>query len=160
MKYTIPFKKRPVKIGQGFNQGSHIKWPEDKEDFTYSIDFLLRQGTKIISSRKGKIIKVKTNGNKNYSGKNLKKGEEAYKKHMNEIIIKHEDNTYASYSHLKKYKPLVKVGQKIKQGQLIGISGNTGWSSAPHLDFSVFKKNIGNWKIKTMKFKFKDYKLK
>jgi murein DD-endopeptidase MepM/ murein hydrolase activator NlpD len=150
-EYIIPFKKRPIKIGQGFNKGSHIKWEEDKEDFTYSIDFLLRQGTKIIASREGKVVKVKTNGNKNYSGKNSEKGQEAYKKHMNEIIIKHKDGTYAAYAHLKKHQPLVKAGQKVKQGQVIGFSGNTGWSSASHLDFCVFKKNFGKWKIKTLK---------
>ncbi len=160
MTYILPFKKHPVKIGQGFNTGSHKKWPEDKEDMTYSVDFLLRQGTRIIASREGKIVKVKTNGKKNYSGKNPKKGEKAYKEHMNEIVIKHKDGTYAAYSHLKNQKPRVKLGQIIKQGQVIGLSGNTGWSSKPHLDFNIFKKNIGNWKIKTIKIKFEDYKLK
>lgn len=157
MKYIIPFKRRPVKIGQGFNTGSHKDWIEDKEDMTYSVDFLLPEGTEIIAARAGVVSKVKSDGKKNYSGKNPLKGEEAYKKHMNEIEIKHSDKTYTSYSHLKYKGIFVKVRDKIKQGQVIGLSGNTGWSSEPHLDFCVFRKNYKNRKIKTIKFKFGDY---
>lgn len=157
MSYRIPFKKRPVKIGQGFHGTSHRDWPEDKEDMTYSVDFELPVGTDLIASRGGEITKVKTSGKKNYSGKNIKKGDEAYKKEMNEIEIRHSDGTYASYAHLKHKGSFVKVGEKIKQGQKIGLSGNTGWSSDPHLDFSVFRKNYKSRKIKTIKFKFKDY---
>ena len=146
-------------MGQGFNNqdGSHRDWPEDKEDMSYSIDFLLQEETEIIASRSGKIAKIKIDGKKNYSGTNLKKGEEAYKIHMNEIVIKHNDGTYAAYAHLKYKSSFVKIGDKIKQGQIIALSGNTGWSTEPHLDFSVFRKNYKGRKIKTIKFKFKDY---
>lgn len=157
MNYIIPFKKRPIKIGQGFHGMSHRDWPEDQEDMTYSIDFLLPEGTELIASRGGEVTKVKETGKENYEGKDPEKGEEAYKIHMNEIEIKHSDGTYASYAHLKYKGSFVKLGEKVKQGQKIGLSGNTGWSSAPHLDFSVFRKNYKNRKIKTIKFKFKDY---
>jgi len=157
MKYIIPFKKRPIKIGQMFNMGSHRDWIEDKEDMTYSLDFLLQEGTEIIASREGKVTKVKSEGKRNYSGKDLKKGEEAYKKHMNEIEIKHSDGTFSSYAHLKNKGVFVKVGEKVNQGQVIGLSGNTGWSSEPHLDFCIFRKNYQNRKIKTIKFNFLDY---
>ena len=72
MTYIIPFKKLPVKVGQKFNEGSHKKWEEDKEDFTYSMDFLLPEGTEIIASRSGVVTKVKSNGKGNYSGKDIK----------------------------------------------------------------------------------------
>ncbi|MFH1638406.1 MAG: hypothetical protein ABIB71_08325 [Candidatus Woesearchaeota archaeon] len=94
MSYIIPFKKRPVKIGQGFKGMSHRDWPE--EDMTFSVDFLLPEGTEIIASREGEVTKVKDTGKKNYSGKDPAKGEGAYKNHMNEIEIKHKDGTYAS----------------------------------------------------------------
>ncbi len=159
MKYIIPFKKRPVKIGQGFNnkKGSHRDWPEDDADMTYSIDFDLPEGTQIIASRKGVVVALKINGKKNYSGKDIKKGQIACEKWMNELGIKHSDETYASYSHLKYKGSFVKIGDKVEQGQVIGLSGNTGWSSEPHLDFSVFRKNYKGRKIKTIKFKFEDY---
>jgi len=158
-KYIIPFEKRPIKIGQGFNnkEGSHRKWFKNKADMSYSIDFYLPEGTKIIASRGGIVVAVRVEGKKNYSGENIKKGQIACDKWMNEIGIKHSDGTYADYAHVKYKGAFVKVGDKVKQGQVIGLSGNTGWSSESHLDFSVFKRNIGNFRIKTIKINFKDY---
>ena len=155
--YIIPFKKRPIKIGQGFHGPSHRDWPEDKEDFSYSVDFLLPEKTELIASRGGVVTKVKINGKENYSGKDFKKGEIAYKKHMNEIEIKHSDRTFASYAHLFNESSFVKKGDLVRKGQKIALSGNTGWSSAPHLDFSVYKKNVKKYKVKTIKIKFEDY---
>jgi murein DD-endopeptidase MepM/ murein hydrolase activator NlpD len=159
MNYIVPIKKRPIKIGQGFNQGTHKKWSEDKEDFTYSLDFLVPEGTEIIASRSGKVTKIKIDGKENYSGKNLKKGEIAYKNHMNEIEIKHSDGTFAAYAHLRYKSSNLRIGDKVKQGQTIALTGNTGWSSEPHLDFSVYEKDKREWKIKSIKFNFKDYNL-
>jgi murein DD-endopeptidase MepM/ murein hydrolase activator NlpD len=158
MNNIIPFKKRPVKIGQGFHGKTHKIWQEDKEDFSFSLDFILPEGTKIIASREGIVTKVKVNGKLNYSGKDPKKGEEAYRDHMNEIEIKHPDETFASYAHLKYKGSFVKKGDKVKQGQKIGLSGNTGWSSKPHLDFTIFRKKFKGYKIKSLKINFEDYK--
>ncbi len=157
MTYILPFKKRPVKIGQGFKEGSHRIWEEDKEDFSYSIDFLLPEGTEITASRAGRVTKVKIKGKLNYSGKDPTRGDIAYKKHMNEIEVMHADGTYIAYAHLKQNGSFVKKGSKVRKGQVIGLSGNTGWSSKPHLDFTVFRKNYKGYKIKSIKIKFKDY---
>jgi murein DD-endopeptidase MepM/ murein hydrolase activator NlpD len=158
--YIIPFRERPVRIGQGFNskKGSHRDWPEDSEDMTYSVDFLLSEGTEIIASREGTVVFVKDDGTKNYSGKDSAKGDDAYKNRMNHIEVKHGDGTYASYSHLQHKSSIVKIGQKVKQGQVIAKSGNTGWSTEPHLDFNVYRKNYKGRKIKTIIFRFSDYK--
>jgi len=158
MSYIVPFKQKSVKIGQGFHgKASHRDWPDDSEDMTYSLDFFRPEGTGIIASKEGIVTKVKSDGKENYSGKDLTKGDEAYKKHMNYIEIEHSDGSFAAYSHLKNNGVFVKVGEKVKQGQIIGLSGNTGWSSAPHLDFNIFRKNYKNRKIKTIKFKFVNY---
>jgi murein DD-endopeptidase MepM/ murein hydrolase activator NlpD len=157
MSYIIPFKRRPVVIGQGFHGPSHRDWKADKEDFSYSIDFLLPKNTEILASRAGTVSRVETTGKKNYKGKDPEKGEIAYRRWMNEIEIRHSDGTYASYSHLAYKGSFVAVGDLVKQSQLIGLSGNTGWSSAPHLDFSVFKRNTANRKIKTLRIKFDNF---
>ncbi|MDU5107421.1 peptidoglycan DD-metalloendopeptidase family protein [Clostridium sp.] len=53
----------------------------------------------------------------------------------NLIIIKHEDNMSTYYGHLSEYK--VKVGDKVKKGDIIGEVGNTGFSTGPHLHFEL-----------------------
>jgi murein DD-endopeptidase MepM/ murein hydrolase activator NlpD len=60
-----------------------------------------------------------------------------YNKHGygNEIIIKHHGGYMTKYAHLNKI--LVKRGDKIKRGQVIGLLGNTGKSTGPHLHYEV-----------------------
>src|SRR3989344_3340657 len=99
---------------------------------TYLIDFLIPEKTKIIASMAGIVTKVKKSGKKNYSGRNPKKGEQAYKKDMNKIEIKHTDGTYASYSHWAHNGSFVKKRDRVRKGQVIGLSRNTRWSLASH----------------------------
>lgn len=53
----------------------------------------------------------------------------------NQVIIKHDNGYKTGYAHLN--KPLVKKGDKIKQGDTIGLSGNTGKSTGPHLHLTL-----------------------
>jgi murein DD-endopeptidase MepM/ murein hydrolase activator NlpD len=53
----------------------------------------------------------------------------------NVIFIKHANNYETVYAHLSKIK--VKKGQKVDQGQTIGLVGTTGWSTGPHLHLEV-----------------------
>ena len=51
------------------------------------------------------------------------------------IYINHEDGSQTRYAHLSKV--LVKVGQTVKQGEKIALSGNTGVSTGPHIHFEI-----------------------
>ena len=62
------------------------------------------------------------------------------------------DGTFSEYSHLKKQGALVKVGDAIQKNQLIGYSGNVGWSTGAHLHLVIFKQQID--KRITLKTKF------
>ncbi|WP_330333084.1 peptidoglycan DD-metalloendopeptidase family protein [Streptomyces sp. NBC_00536] len=53
----------------------------------------------------------------------------------NNIVIKHNDGTYTQYGHLSLLS--VSVGEQVTAGQQIGLSGNTGNTSGPHLHFEA-----------------------
>ncbi|CAN5825141.1 M23 family metallopeptidase [soil metagenome] len=102
-----------------------------------AIDIKMKKGTPILSARNGVVIRTKGNGTK--GGINKK-----YRPDGNYIIIRHDDKTQAGYWHLKKDGVLVNVGDTVNQGQLIGLSGRTGYAAFPHLHFIVWKIINGN----------------
>lgn len=57
----------------------------------------------------------------------------------NQLMIVHTNGMQSGYSHLSKYN--VNIGDKVKKGDVIAYSGNTGRSTGPHLHFSVKDKN-------------------
>ena len=60
----------------------------------------------------------------------------------NQLIIKHDNGYTTGYAHLT--KALLKKGDKVKQGDIVALSGNTGKSTGPHLHFTL-KDKTGNW---------------
>ena len=92
----------------------------------------MKRGTNICAARGGVVIRVKEDGNK--GGLNKK-----YRKYTNQIVIQHQDGTRAGYWHLQQNGALVNVGDTVKQGQVIGLSGKTGYTMFPHLHFIVWK---------------------
>src|SRR5262249_30845 len=60
----------------------------------------------------------------------------------NGIQIRHADNSVASYWHIHQGGARVRKGQRVKQGDVIAESGNVGFSTSPHLHFSVY---AGEW---------------
>jgi murein DD-endopeptidase MepM/ murein hydrolase activator NlpD len=97
-----------------------------------ALDFKMKRGTRILAARSGKVVQVKNDGRK--GGINKK-----YRAEGNHVVIQHEDGTRAGYWHLQYNGSLVKVGDTVQQGQVIGLSGKTGYALFPHLHFSVWK---------------------
>jgi len=58
----------------------------------------------------------------------------------NFIIIKHSNSYQTLYGHLSKI--FVSTGQKVSQSTVIGLTGNTGMTTGPHLHFSIFKNGV------------------
>ncbi len=67
--------------------------------------------------------------------------DESFDKFANYIEIEHRYGEYSEYEHLRMNGVVVKVGDEVKAGQLIGYGGATGWLAdlGPHLHFMVGK---------------------
>ena len=97
----------------------------------YAIDFGAAQGTPVFAARGGVVMQVESDFDK--AGLDLEK----YGGRANYVRILHDDGTMGLYAHLRPEGVLVRVGQRVRQGQQIGLSGNTGFTSGPHQHFAV-----------------------
>jgi len=88
----------------------------------HGVDYAAPRGTPVYSIGDG-IVKEKR-----YAGG-----------YGNMIKIKHNGTYSTRYAHLSKYASGLKVGQFVKQGEVIGYVGSTGLSTGPHLDFRFYK---------------------
>ncbi len=100
----------------------------------YAVDFICKEGTAVKAAADGVVVDLKSDSDVGGPGKEL----ESF---GNFIELKHENGEYSEYEHLKKGGILVKVGEKVTKGQIIGYSGATGWLAdlGPHLHFMVGK---------------------
>jgi murein DD-endopeptidase MepM/ murein hydrolase activator NlpD len=96
------------------SQGFHGRWR--------ALDFALPVGSNIGASASGTVIAAKSPyaWNGGYGGM---------------VVLKHDNGAQTLYAHLSELK--VAVGQQVQQGQVIGLSGNTGRSTGPHLHFEI-----------------------
>jgi len=123
--YSLPYEK-----GKSFLliQAYQSKLFSHKGEF--ALDFKMKRGTKICAARSGVVVEVKEDSKK--GGIALK-----YLAEGNHVIIKHDDGSYGNYWHLKYNGALVCVGDTIRQGQIIGLAGKTGYAAFSHLHFEV-----------------------
>jgi murein DD-endopeptidase MepM/ murein hydrolase activator NlpD len=134
--YELPFAPgSKYKVTQGYN-GSY----SHKGSNLYAIDWQMPEGTPVFAARGGIVVKVRDDSDK--GGGSIK-----FDKYNNYVLIRHDDGTLGHYCHLKKGGVCVRPGQMVRSGQLIAHSGNTGFSSGPHLHFSVFKTKDGKERI-------------
>ena len=70
------------------------------------------------------------------------------------VVVQHPDGTMAHYCHLAPNSSKVRVGTKVRAGELLAASGNTGFTSGPHLHFAVFKARNGHGR-ETIPVKFR-----
>jgi len=134
--YRLPYKRGTKQmVSQGFN-GKFSHYGQSR----YAVDFNMKEGTGVYAARDGAVVMIKADSNK--GGPNRR-----FEKDANFITIEHKDKTLATYAHLKTNGVLVKVGDYVKRGQLIGYSGKTGFARGPHLHFIVYKAKDGKGRV-------------
>jgi murein DD-endopeptidase MepM/ murein hydrolase activator NlpD len=130
--YTLPYMPgASFKVTQGYHGSFSHHGPDE-----YAVDWKMPEGTPVLAARGGVVVSVKDHFSK--GGPHRK-----YEDHANMVVIQHEDGTMAHYCHLAKNSARVKVGEKVRAGDLLAASGNTGFTSGPHLHFAVFKARSG-----------------
>lgn len=138
--YDLPFtKSNSFTVYQGYNGNfSH--------QGINALDFTMPEGTEITAVRDGVVIDVVKKNTKSCETRNCNE-------YNNFIIIYHSDGTFAEYSHIKQNGSKVKPGDKVKQGEVIGYSGNVGWSTGPHLHLVVYLQKLKEREALETKFK-------
>ncbi len=88
------------------------------------VDYQIPIGTQVHATGDGVVLEL----------------QEEKKGYGNLIILQHDDEYQSYYASLSEFK--VEVGQKISKGEVIGLSGNSGTSTGPHLHYEVRKNGV------------------
>jgi len=127
VEYLVPLRQSRTRIDQGF--GGTFSHADEQN--RYALDFAADIGTTVVAARAGTVMQVESD----FSKAGLV--QEKYGGRANFVRIVHDDGTMALYAHLKPEGVLVRVGQRVSAGQQIGLSGNTGFTTGPHLHFAL-----------------------
>lgn len=118
------FLKAPLKfsrISSGFSNARRHPVTRKVQPH-YGVDYAAPKGTPVMTIGDGTVTSIKYEG----AGGNT-------------VRIKHNSVYSTAYLHLSGYAKGLKVGQRVRQGEVIGYVGSTGRSTGPHLDFRVWK---------------------
>ncbi|MBL8680272.1 MAG: M23 family metallopeptidase [Myxococcales bacterium] len=142
----------PLACGQRANvlQGHHGDFSHDGMN-TWAYDFTLPRGTPVYAMAGGVVTHVRDRerpGSACWNG-----GGRGCIEHSNYVSILHADGTRTVYLHLD--EPEVARGATVTRGQRIGRSGNTGFSTRPHLHVQR-QRNCGRWFCQSIPLSFRD----
>jgi murein DD-endopeptidase MepM/ murein hydrolase activator NlpD len=130
----------------------------------FAVDFTMPSGTEVFAMRDGVVVFV-VESNPDLpvdatTGKSKPPPTDADFDKANLVRVRHDDGTFAEYVHLKKDGADVAVGDAVTAGTTkIGSSGNSGFSSGPHLHVAIMKINFdetaSTTSLVSIPFKFK-----
>lgn len=126
-KYIKPMTQYTITSEFGWRPSP---FPPYQPELHNGIDLANGGGSQIFASQEGEVVQA---------------GPEHFSWFGNYVVIKHPDGLYTGYAHLSQIN--VKVGQKVTQGQLIGLEGDTGPVTGPHLHFQVMKSYSNGWPV-------------
>lgn len=123
--YRLPFVGRHV-ITNGPGCGYHGVIPARREGIDFGGEF------EVLATARGIVVRRPDDADNKDLGRGPAYGFGRL------VVIRHDDGRYGYYGHLKSFA--VELNQPVEQGQLIGISGSTGFSTGVHLHFEVLEK--------------------
>jgi murein DD-endopeptidase MepM/ murein hydrolase activator NlpD len=121
-------------IIQGYGAKLSHRGPE-----RYTLDFGMPVGTPVHAARDGIVVLVEDSHDSGCA-------REECGRYANFVVVLHPDGTTGEYFHLERRSVQVRVGDRVQRGQRVARSGNTGFSTAPHLHFGVYRtdRELGN----------------
>lgn len=121
MSAKKPLMKTPVdgaRLSSGFGSRRHPVLGYTK--MHKGVDFAAPRGTPIYAAGDGTIAKIGP-----------------FSSYGNYVRIKHRQGLETAYAHMSRFKPGLRGGSRVKQGDVIGYIGTTGRSTGPHLHYEV-----------------------
>lgn len=123
--YFLPVPRKSLQRIDKTSSPAHVGQLE------HAIDLIVPENTPVFAAADGIVTFVKDDS---YTG-----GPSLdYWYDSNFIVIKHANGEYSRYDHLAGKSAQVRIGERVKKGQSIALSGMTGFTFLPHLHFQVF----------------------
>ncbi len=120
-----PFRGR-FRISQGFEGRYSHNLPGNR----YALDIAMPVGTPVLAARDGVVLDLA-------GGFDGNSRDPAARQRTNYVRLLHSDGTMTLYAHLRARSVRVQPGQRVQAGEQLADSGNTGYSTGPHLHFAV-----------------------
>lgn len=143
-EYSYPVDLRKARM-------SYDESPAHIGRLEQAVDFIVPEGTEVKAALEGIVVDVKDDSDVGGEDK-------SFDEFGNYVEIKHTNGEYSIYEHIKQGSAKVKIGDKVETGQVIAMSGATGWIAqlGPHLHFDVHKyhKPFGPENYKTLEIVF------
>ena len=118
--------------------------------FKHARDFLVPRETSVLAVADGIIIEV-------WESCDQWGNSSEFRDYLNYLTLQHDNGEFSQYCHLAKRsvsKLGLHVGDRIRKGDYIGVTGMSGWMDRPHLHFIVFRNDSNQFGFKSLKIHF------
>jgi murein DD-endopeptidase MepM/ murein hydrolase activator NlpD len=126
--------RAPFAVGASYriSQAYPTHATHDGADSAYAVDLALPDGTPVYAARAGIVINLRHDAFRGAPSPLLLD-------QANMVEVLHDDGTIAVYAHLHWDSVRVQPGQHVRRGEYLADSGNTGFTTGPHLHFAVLR---------------------